>query len=478
MECGLSSPLPQQSSDHPVDLDTPIIKIGKPGKQGVIIASNSLALPENLMSRNILNRRIDDRLSAPATSRLLLWVLITAVLLLAAASRLLRIESMTLNRDEIWSVWQTFGSPDQIIKWTPYDWPPGYYLILGTWRTLTGPLPGALRTLSVLAFLPGCACLFRAVRRLRGVEAALISALVYSGLGFSLLLSLEVRGYALLLGLFPLALWLTLRYFDHTSWHRAVPLSLVMAAMFYVSLTSAGAFGMLGLFTLLVYGRAVWRWWKPGLIAIVLALPEILSKTSLAVTRVTATQTLKPLPLPQALAHLFWLYGGFAVSVWAILFLLSALLIIIRERQIKASTAAILVWVLAVPVALYLLNPLLGFFSARYAWWIMPGIALGIGWGLAYLPRPALLGAGLLIAALGFVTLPNESEYQIWQNLSPLGTNFVWLRENMQGGDVILDNANNTCGAPEEWDYYLRSYFPQGLRFVVSPDGQRRSMGP
>ncbi|MDL1885970.1 hypothetical protein FBR01_20330, partial [Anaerolineae bacterium CFX8] len=65
-----------------------------------------------------------------------LAILLAALLLLIAASRIPRLHEPQMNQDEIWSVWQTLGSPAQIIRWTPYDWPPLYYLALGTWRGL------------------------------------------------------------------------------------------------------------------------------------------------------------------------------------------------------------------------------------------------------------------------------------------------------------------------------------------------------
>jgi hypothetical protein len=401
------------------------------------------------------------------------WIIMTGLLLLIAASRITRLNDHIMNRDEIWSVWQTFGTPEQIILWTPYDWPPLYYLTLGAWRSFAGILPLALRALSALMFPLGAAFMYRVMRRWQGRQVGMIAALAYSALGFSIQLSMEVRGYALLLALMPLALWLMLRYFDHPGWKRALPLALALTAMFYTSLTSIGAFAIFGLLSLIVYGRAIWRWWLPGIIAAGLAAPEIISKAQYATSRTAATQTLTVPPLPQALLQLFQDYTGFTFAVWAVLLVAAIVFGLYRGRQQK-HIVALLVWVLAIPVALYILNPVLGFFSARYAWVILPGIALLIGWGSAYLPRIGRALTGLTLAVMLFVPLPRDGQYQIWDVLSPLGENFVWLRENMQWGDVILDNPRHQCGAPEEWDYYLRAYFPNGVRFTNTPVGQRR----
>lgn len=380
-----------------------------------------------------------------------------------------------MNPDEIWSVWQTFGTPAEIIRWTPYDWPPGYYLALGAWRSVAGSYPAVLRAFSALVFMTGAAFMFRVMRRLRGFEAGVLATLAYAALGFGILLSLEVRGYALLLALLPLALWLTVRYFDHPGWWRALPLGVALAAMFYVSLTSFGAFVMLGLLTLLVWrGRAIWRWWLPGGIAGVLALPEIIGKARIATVRVEATATLDPGPLADALLQLFKDYAGLSFVLWVLLFVVATGLIVYHERRVHGWTAALVIWAVVMPLVMYLTNPVLGFFSPRYAWWVMPGIALWAGWGLAYLPRAGVMVAGFVLVGMLFYPLRDDGQYQIWDRLSPLGENFEWLRDHIQWGDVILNNPANDCGRSEEWDYYLRTYFPQGLHFVDDPGAYRR----
>ncbi len=398
------------------------------------------------------------------------WTLITVVLLFVAASRLLRLNDVALNPDEIWSVWQSLGTPTQVIQWTPYDWPPLYYLTLGAWRQVAGIYPVSLRLLSALIFPLGAVFLFRVMQRLHNSTAAWFSLLAYSALGFSIQLSLEVRGYALLLVLLPLALWLTLRYFEHPNWKRALLLAIVLSAQFYTSLTSVGAFFILGLFTLVLYRRAVWRWWLPGIIAGILALPEIINKAQIANARVAATQTLQTPPLIQ----IFRDYAGLAFGLWITVFVAAVVMIGYRERRFQTYTVAFGLWAIGMPILMYITNPLLGFFSPRYAWWIMPGIALIVGAGLAYLPRAGRLAASLILIGILFYPLPQAGQYQIWDQLSPLGTNFMWLRDHMQWGDVIVSNTDHTCGAPEEWDYYLRAYFPNGLQFIAEPAGQRR----
>src|SRR5438105_3470566 len=142
------------------------------------------------------------------TSRRYRPLLLALVLLAVAASRLIHFPGPTPDIDEVWSIWQTFGTPQQIIKWTPYDWPPLYYLVLGGWKELVGITPFVLRFLSLLAFLPGVAAMYRAAGKMFNRQAALPIAIAFAALGYNQFLSILIRGYALLLALSPIALWL------------------------------------------------------------------------------------------------------------------------------------------------------------------------------------------------------------------------------------------------------------------------------
>jgi hypothetical protein len=41
-------------------------------------------------------------------------------------------------------------------------------------------------------------------------------------------------------------------------------------------------------------------------------------------------------------------------------------------------------------------------------------------------------------------------------------------------GDVFVADPGMKCGEPQEWDYFIRTYFPTGLQFVNKADGYRR----
>jgi hypothetical protein len=396
------------------------------------------------------------------------------LLLIISASRVLRLAQLGMNPDEIWSVWQTFGTPGQILLWTPYDWPPGYYLTLGLWRGLTGQHPIVLRYLSMLAFLIGCSFLFRIVKRLHGSNAALLAMPAYAALGYSILLSTEVQGYALLLGLLPIALWLTISYFENPSTKRAVLLAVSIAAMFYVSVTSIGAFLMLGIYTLVVHQKQIWRWWLPGLIAGLITMPEIISKSHLAITSTEVTRTLILPPLIEAVRNVYLGYVGYERTflLWTILFISGTGLIFLRHRAKKVALVWLL-WIVGAPILMYMLHPLLTFFSVRNAWWILLGIAVWIALGLTYLPRRLMTPTLILLSAMTFMPILLQ-DYTPLTALSPLEANFIWLEDHLATGDVFVADEGMECGAAEEWDYFTRTYFPYSLTFVQYPTGYRR----
>ena len=381
---------------------------------------------------------------------------------------LLVLHQIRMGGDEIWSVWQSLGTPQQIMDWTPYDWTPGYYLTLGFVAGIRGD--AAVRAADAVGVdvsdrLRGIVPCGHGV--LGGRRAALVVIPAYGALGYIGVLGTEVRGYALLLGLLPLALWFLIRFYSHPSWRRAIPLIITLAAMPYISLSAFVTFGMVGLFSLIVYGKRWWRAWLPALVTIALVLPIVSDKLTLARTRVVATQTIVlPAPLV-AFGNLFRDYLGRGWVVWVVILVVSIGLLLPRLRANRPALA-LLLWVAGGVVLMYVLNPVLGFFFARYSWWVMIGIALLVALGLAYLPKQAVAGAAVILLGLSFVATPlNEQS-------SALNDNLEWLHTHIQAGDALVIDPANNCGSPSEWDYAIRSYFPDGLLVASNSDGYRR----
>src|SRR5260370_9142122 len=93
---------------------------------------------------------------------LTLRLIIAVVLILIVGSRIVLLTGLQMDPDETWSVWQTLGTPEQIIRWTPYDWPPLFYLAVGLWRAFVGLQPVVFHYFVGLLFLVGTALIYRA----------------------------------------------------------------------------------------------------------------------------------------------------------------------------------------------------------------------------------------------------------------------------------------------------------------------------
>jgi len=399
----------------------------------------------------------------------------TALLLVVAASRIPRLNGMEMNIDEVWSIWQTLGTPRQVLAWVPYDWPPLYYLALAGWKELVGIHPVAVRYFSVLLGLCGTAFTYRLGLRLRSPQTGLLSAAVYASLGYAIFLSLTVRGYIAVYALFPLTMWLALRYFDRPRPMRAVALAIAMVTLFYLYYPSAIALAVLGLYTLVVdYRQAIRHWWLPGGLALMLAVPLIAAKTDLVIGRTEATRTVKLPPLFEAARRLLLEgYAGNAPVFWIAVFVLATGLAVAQRRQFAHGPALfLLMWPVLGTALTYLTNPLLGFFGINYAWWIMVGLALWMGWGLACLPGRGQAGALIILGGVMFLPLPVE-RYHYDVPRPPLTANFTWLKDHLVPGDVVILDPRLEMPF-EAWDYFERVYFPQGLPYAQDPAGHRR----
>jgi hypothetical protein len=408
--------------------------------------------------------------------------LFAAILLVIAASRIPRINGFILDNDEIWEVWQTFGNPQQIVQWTSPTETPLYNLTLGVWKSLVGIDPFVVRYLSVLGSMLATAAMYRAIKRLYNAHVALLVTLVYSAFACIIFLSLYTRSYMLTLILWPVAWWLTIRYFDRPTLRRALPLALCIALLYFSQVTTVPALLMLGLYTLVAYPRRLWRWWLPGIMVTLVVLPDILSKVSIVSKHTGALRPPYEDPFLQAVLdfnnrpHRISFFAFFTSDtnsplLWLLLLGLAVLLILYR-RRFDRKAILWLALVLLLPVILYVLEPRLGYYTEkRYAWWYTFPLAVLIGLGLAYLPRAGQAVAVVVIVGLMFVPFPlNDYSYLPM----PITTNMKWLTTQIQPDDVFVRDPHIHCNMAEEWDYALRVYFPNGLHFVDNPIGFRR----
>lgn len=397
------------------------------------------------------------------------------LLLVVFASRVVRLNTLQLDRDEVWSVWQTFGSPADIIKWTPYDWSPLYYLVVGFWRALTGIHPFVLRLLSVYTFMIAMTFLYRLTRRLYGSKAGIIAVTACAALGFAVNISLMLRAYDMLFCTAILSWWLALRYFHRFTVMRGVILGVSLAITFYFHFTGIFAAALIGLYTLVVYGRKVWRWWLPAVVLAALILPVVIARTQ---TSVNISGNNGPIIgqwlaggatiLLELVRTLMIDYAGYNFVLWAALIVVAAFLIFDQYR-FNRRTVALALWVIS-PLFLFVMG-YFGGFTNRHTTWLMAAFAIWIGAGLKALPRPAILGVLGVLTVIMFEPVPIERYRQFD---APLVSAFGWLSERVQNGDEVLIDPDYKAVPPEEWDYFTRAYFPNGLNYVTTPGSVRR----
>ena len=396
------------------------------------------------------------------------------ILLLIAFSRFMLLPDLYFDQDEVWSVWLATASLDEIFGRNPFDSPPGFYILLSGWHFFTGMTPFVMRVLIILLFMLNNAFLFVLTKRLfKNHFVAVLSVLAYSSSGFIIYLSILLRPYMPVMMLFPLAFYLTDRYFSKPEIHRGISLGIVIASMWYINLSSVFAYLILGLYSLFKNWRAIPRWILPGVVAFIVALPELWSKFSTVAERTSQAFDTNLLPLPQALYERYIDYFGAYAFIWLTILIFAIVLILISKKSQKIHLVWLVIWIIGGPVLLYITHSRTNFFMfARYGWWIAPAFALLIAYALSTLNQHLQLLAGVGLAILLFLPQP-IADYK--EPIPDFESSFKWLHGQYIAGDSVIVDPDCQCNRPEVWDYYERVYFPNGLNIVVEEnDNQQR----
>jgi hypothetical protein len=401
-----------------------------------------------------------------------------ALLLIIFASRIVRLHTVEMDVDETWSVWQTFGSPADIIRWTPYDWTPVYYLMVGGWRVLTGINPFAVRLLSLYPYLIAMAILFRIVKRIATPSAALLAVAACSAMGYAIHLGIYVRVYSFIFTMAILAWWLAIRYFTKPTIPRGLVLSAAMIGLMYLHVTAAFALLIIGLYTLAVYRWQVWRWWFPLLIAVIFCIPEVAGLRGTLAGHAVEYGTLMSKWLAGTAGILRGVtqellvdFVGYNFSLWMSLLFIASMLLV-EHYRFSRTTRGLGIFLLAP-----FLGVVMGFFGAftnRHLTWIMAGVAAWIAVGWSKLPKVAIAALLIVFAVLMFLPAPINERYKPIAIKAEIIQMYSWMASRVQPEDVVLVDPNFNGLMPEEWDYYTRAYFPQGLHYVTKPEAYKR----
>ena len=412
-------------------------------------------------------------------SRAWLRTFTLALLLLAiAAVRILQLQKVTPHFDEMWTLYQISGTLAEVVRWAPYDWPPLYYLALTIWAELVGVDPMALRMLSVFSFLVGASCFYRILNERAGTAAALIGTLIYGRMVYIIYISIELRGYSLMLGLILLAWLVVEKMLQRARWRYAICFATLVSVALNTSYISIFPVVFLFLYILLMEKNRAWRiakyWALAWFIILLSLLPLVLYLLPLAHSRTEYTQTLAMLPMPEAIAD--WYTQIIGRGAWLVfMMILIGIGVLFWQRKVSRLQALLLFWgIISLPI-LYLLHPVLGFFTTKYSNWVSIGIAGFIAVTVATTPRWSVR-MGIGVSSLLFllpVDLPDN--FSFYGPSHQLHRNFAWLSEEMQADDYVLLAEDHECIMKARyWNHPLQLYIPQGLHFVDSAVGHRR----
>jgi hypothetical protein len=406
-------------------------------------------------------------------TRLTGLVLLTLLVLL---SRLPHLDNVTFIMDEAFTVARAMGTPQEVIAWQPFDWPPLYNLMVSGWQHLLTPHPLLLRWFSLLLYITALPVTFHAARRLLQNESgAWLATIIYASLSYAVFLSTFIRAYALALALMPLLLLLTMRYFDRPGWLRGVLLALAMLFAFMTTYTAFFAFLVIGSYTLVAYPRRVWRWWLPGGVALLLVTPHLLAKISTIGERIGGGGIVDLVGLPdsimQGYTRILLEIGGAAQFFWLALLIVGLVLLLWRLPQTRLSRwqqGWLIAWVFAAPALLMLLVALAVFanFSARYLWWGSLLLALLIAGGALTLPRVGRVAVGAACLLAMFTPFPADL-YRY--RPPPYEETFEWLREQVRPGDVLVVDPSvciADCLHGDKWVFYYNFFLGDVLRLM------------
>ena len=383
-----------------------------------------------------------------------------------------------MSHDEFWSIWQGYGEIADVLRWTPFDWPPLYFFRLGSLGQPGGysadcvallfgsHVPGGYRiSLSSHPVLR---------RRNLGLDRFLFC---FGGISHLIYLSSEVRGYSLMFLFLPMTLFFTLRFLDKPSWKNVLLLSLSATASVY---TTYAAIFPLVLMVLYVYWRVHGHWHRydrkvfaAALLTVTLCLPVLFSALSVQFRRVSKTMQFNLPPFPEAYEEIYRFWFGTSTYLLAAM-IVFCIFVLLRRRKITRLVLISFIWAfLSVPL-LYLVDPYIGMFDINHASWTLIGIPIFVGATLGQLPRWGQYISLGLAALLLLHTPPWQSNYNA-DLYSQLEVSLKWMQNHWYAGDQILLADDHECTEVAEiWNYALRANQPNGLAFTQTTIGHPR----
>lgn len=407
------------------------------------------------------------------------YLVLATLLLLIFAVRVTLLDGRSFDSDEVRLLTRAEGTPLEVIQWQPVDWPPLFNLAVSFWKQGISDVPDMLRLQTVLWSMVAAAALYRAGQAFFGsVWAGVVTMLAFAALRYQIDMSVYLRGYGMASALLALTFWLTLRYFQRPTWQSGAVLALVIALCFLTTYTAFFAFGVLGLLTLLRYGRAIWRWAYPIALSTVLVLPELLFKLERLQTRLggAGEADIKQVEsLAAGISRLWTQLVGAPAMIWVVVAVAALASLLLRER--RAQVWALVIVVGLTPVLLYGLvgQGIILDYNERYVWWSVILMALVLAAASLHLPhwsRGAVLVLLLVLMGINTQQYTQRPLYHHYQET------FEWLRQRVQPGDVLfVDSAfcTGVCGHQSMvLTYHHQTYLGDLAPIVADPTGYQR----
>lgn len=408
-----------------------------------------------------------------------------ALVLIAAAVRLYRLDAQDIWGDEAFSIWLSQQPLHVVIAGASDTHPPFYPLLLFFWLQLVGTSAFATRALSALVGILAVPLVFVLAKRLTPRPRVRWFAAILTVVAPLLIYySQETRMYqwVAVLALWSAYLMLAVAPLPPRSsaplHKRRIVLYLVMTALALYTHYSAffilAAQNIFALIHLRQDRAALGRWLVLQVLLIVAYVPWIIVQSSFLREKMSARfdewgwhgiemifgKTLlafsagltTEFPIPQIAAILFGAFAGFGVFAVA------------RRREALAWFAPL--YLIAPVVIAYVINPIMPFFFERYVLVALPGFIIVVALGLDYLAdfdNRAAVGMTMLFVLVGAFSLVNYY-FDAAYAKGKYGKMMAYVSQNAQPGDVLI--LNNPLQKP-----LYRYYAPQNVPGYFFPDG-------
>lgn len=414
------------------------------------------------------------------------WWLVIPVLLLAALLGIHGLNADAIWYDEYWSLDYSGGTHEGYL--TPAEtWakvagsehelnPPGYYLALNVWASLTGWSALAARSLSLLGGLLGIAWTYRLGRDLHSARIGVLAALGIGVSAFYINYMHEARAYALFPLFGAMMLWGYWRIQTGHAGRRAdIVLFLGVLGLLYTHYL-AGMLAITLAFYHLLFGPKNRGWWRVVLLmgaAGLIFLPWF-TETLAAFNNVGSTTGRDSFSMSFGETIRLLGYGFGNGMTPLVLFLLFG-------AAMSRGRAVGMVWFLTITILIiaFIGNQFLPFLGhIRYLMALMPLWALLFAFSLDWYRRRKLIGVAWALVGLWLITgavsgmsrhfddvLFRDLYLPIFRPALPLNQMAEVIQENVQEGDAVAYYAPRYPWAiAGSFDYYM---FPLGVRSAM-----------